>query len=134
MDVARARRDYRTMASTQRSGESAGRGVMAPRDVMAPGVMAPAAPRPPRPPRPRGSFKRGLRRALREPFTRRNLRECRYAAVGLLVAIPLFAFTAVAFAVGLALSVSLAGLPLLALSVRAARRLGEACTRLAHRE
>ena len=95
--------------------------------------MAPAAPRPPRPPRPRGSFKRGLRRALREPFTRRNLRECRNAGVGLLVAVPLFAFTAVAFTVGLALSVSLAGLPLLALSLRAARRLGESCRRLANR-
>ena len=95
--------------------------------------MAPAAPRPPRPPRPRGSFKRGLRRALREPFTRRNLRECRYAGVGLLVAIPLFAFTAVAFTVSLALSVSFAGLPLLALSLRAARRLGENCRRLANR-
>jgi signal transduction histidine kinase len=116
MDVARARRNDRIMVTTHRAG-----------------VMAPAAPRPPRPPRPRGSFKRGLRRALREPFTRRNLRECRYAGVGLLVAIPLFAFTAVAFAVGLALSVSLAGLPLLALSLRAARRLGDGCRRLVNR-
>ena len=88
--------------------------------------MAPGAPGPPRPPRPRGSFKRGLRRALREPFTRRNAQGVPHAGVSLLVAIPLFAFTAVAFAVGLALSVSLAGLPLLALSLRAARRLGEA--------
>jgi signal transduction histidine kinase len=133
MDVARARRDYRTMAFTQRSGESAGRGAMAPRDVMAPGVMAPAAPGPPRPPRPRGSFKRGLRRALREPFTRRTARECAHATVSLLIAIPLFAFTAVAVTVGLALSVSFAGLPLLALSLRTARRLGEVCRRLANR-
>jgi signal transduction histidine kinase len=133
MDVARARRDYRGMAFTQRSGESAGRGVMAPRDVTAPGVMAPGVPGPPRPPRPRGSFKRGLRRALREPFTRRTLRECLYAGVSLLVAVPLFAFTAVAVTVGLALSVSFAGLPLLALSLRAARRLGEICRRMANR-
>jgi signal transduction histidine kinase len=106
---------------------------MAPRDVMAPGVMAPGVPGPPRPPRPSGSFKRGLRRALREPFTRRTFRECLYAGVGLLVAIPLFAFTAVAVTVGLALSVSFAGLPLLALSLRAARRLGAFCRRLANR-
>jgi signal transduction histidine kinase len=133
MDVARARRDYRTMAFTPRSGEGAGRGVMAPRDVTAPGVMAPAAPGPPRVPRPSGSFKRGLRRALREPFTRRTARECAHASVSLLIAIPLFAFTAVAVTAGLALSVSFAGLPLLALSLRAARRLGEACRRLANR-
>jgi signal transduction histidine kinase len=134
MDAARARRDDRGMAFTQRSGESAGRGVMAPRDVTAPGVMAPGAPGPPRPPRPRGSFKRGLRRALREPFTRRTARECAHATVSLTIAIPLFAFTAVALGVGLALSVSFAGLPLLALSLRAARRLGDACRRLANRE
>ena len=133
MDATRARRDYRSMAFTQRSGESAGRGVMAPRDVTAPGVMAPASPGPPRPPTPRGSFKRGLRRALREPFTRRTARECAHATVSLLIAIPLFAFTAVALTVGLALSVSFAGLPLLALSLRAARRLGEVCRRLANR-
>jgi signal transduction histidine kinase len=95
--------------------------------------MAPGVPGPPRPPRPRGSFKRGLRRALREPFTRRTARECAHASVSLLIAIPLFAFTAVAVTVGLALSVSFAGLPLLAVSLRAARRLGEACRRLANR-
>jgi signal transduction histidine kinase len=133
MDAARARRGYRSMAFTQRSGESAGLGVMAPRDAMAPGVMAPGVPGPARPPRPPGSFKRGLRRALREPFTRRTARECAHASVSLLIAIPLFAFTAVAVTVGLALSVSFAGLPLLALSLRAARRLGEVCRRLANR-
>ena len=130
MDAARARRDYRSMASTQRAGEDAGGG------VMAPGVMAPAAPlppRPPRPPRPSGSFRRDVRRALREPFTRRTWRECLYAGVSLLVAIPLFAFTAVTVAVGLALSVSFAGLPLLALSLRTSRRLGAVCRRLANR-
>jgi hypothetical protein len=133
MDAARARRDDRGMAFTQRSGESAGRGVMAPRDVTAAGVMAPGVPGPPRPPRPPGSFRRGLRRALREPFTRRTVRECAHASVSLLIAIPLFAFTAVAVTVGLALSVSFAGLPLLALSLRAARRLGDVCRRLANR-
>jgi Putative sensor len=118
VDAARARRDYRTMALTQRAGEDAGR------SETAPGVMAPAAPRPPRPPRPRGSFRRDVRRALREPFTRRTARECLYAGLSLLMAIPLFAFTAVALAVGLGLSVSFAGLPLLALTLRAARPLG----------
>jgi signal transduction histidine kinase len=121
------------MAFTQRAGANAGRGVMAP-GVMTPGVMAPGTPGPPRTPRPRGSFRRGLRRALREPFTRRTGRECLNACVSLLVAVPLFAFTAVAVAAGLALSVSFAGLPLLALSLRAARRLGAACRRLANRE
>jgi signal transduction histidine kinase len=121
------------MAFTQRAGADAGRGVMAP-GAMTPGVMAPGTPGPPRTPRPRGSFRRGLRRALREPFTRRTGRECLNACVNLLVAIPLFAFTAVAVAAGLALSVSFAGLPLLALSLRAARRLGAACRRLANRE
>ena len=139
MDVARARRDDRSMASTQRAGENAGRGVtasgvMAPRAATAPGVMAPGRPAPPRPPRPRGWFLSGLRRALREPFTRRTARECLHATRSLLLAIPLFAFTAVTLALGLALSVSFAGLPLLALSLRAARRLGEPCRRLANRE
>jgi signal transduction histidine kinase len=133
MDVAGARRDYRSMAFTQGAGD-AGRGVMAPRDVTAPGVMAPAAPRPPRPPRPRGSFRRDVRRALREPFTRRTARECMYAVLNLLIAIPLFAFTVVAVTVGLGLSVSFAGLPLLAVSLRAARRLGSGCRRLANRQ
>src|SRR3984957_18298345 len=127
MDADRARRDYRIMAFTQRTGAGAVRG------VMAPGVMAPGRPGPPRTPRPRGWFRRGLRRALREPFTRRTGRECLNACVSLLVAIPLFAFTAVAVAAGLALSVSFAGLPLLALSLRTARRLGAACRRRAHR-
>ena len=135
MDVARARRDYRGMAFTQQSGESAGRGVMAPRGVAAPGVMAPAAPgrRRGRPgPAAGSSAACGARCASRSPAAPRG--ECLHASLGLLLAIPLFAFTAVALAVGLALSVSLAGLPLLALSLRAARRLGEACRRLANRE
>ena len=101
--------------------------------VMTPGVMAPGAPRAPRAPRPRGSFKRGVRQALREPFTRRNWRECLYAGASLLVAIPLFVFTAIAVTVGLAVSVSFAGLPVLATALRAFRRLGGFCRRLAGR-
>jgi hypothetical protein len=100
---------------------------------MTPGVMAPGAPRTPRTRRPRGSFKLAVRQSLREPFTRRNWRECRYAGVSLLVAIPLFAFTAIAVTVGLAVSVSFAGLPLLATALRAFRRLGAFGRRLAGR-
>jgi signal transduction histidine kinase len=74
-----------------------------------------------------------VRRALREPFTRRTWRECLYAGVSLLAAIPLFAFTAVAVTVGLAVSVSFAGLPLLATALCAFRRLGAFCRRLAGR-
>ncbi len=74
-----------------------------------------------------------MRQALREPFTRRNWRECLYAGLSLLVAIPLFAFTAVAVTVGLAVSVSFAGLPLLAAALQAFRRLGAFCRRLAGR-
>ena len=95
--------------------------------------MAPGARGAPRAPRPRGSFKRDVRQALREPFTRRNWRECLYAGLSLLVAIPLFAFTAVAVTVGLAVSVSFAGLPLLATALLAFRRLGAFCRRLAGR-
>ena len=122
MDLAEAGREYRSMASTQIPG----------RDVR-PGVMAPGAPGAPRAPRPKGSFKRYVRGALRQPFTRRAWRECLYAGVSLLVAVPLFLFTAVAVIVGLTLSVSFAGLPLLALSLRTVRRLGAACRRLANR-
>jgi signal transduction histidine kinase len=120
------------MALTQRADAGPAHGVMTP-GVMVPGVMAPGTPGPPRTPRPRGWFRRGLRRALREPFTRRTGRECVDAALGLLVAIPLFAFTAVTVAVGLALSVSFAGLPLLALSLRTSSRLGAVGRRLANR-
>ena len=110
------------MVSTQRPGQDSW-----------PGVMAPAAPGVAREPRPPGSFKLALRQALREPFTRRNWRECLFAGLSLLVAIPLFAFTAVAVTVGLAVSVSFAGLPLLATALRASRRLGTFCGRLASR-
>jgi signal transduction histidine kinase len=101
------------------------------------GVMAPGPPRAPRPPRPPGAFKRDARRVLRlfvrEPFTRRTWRECLYAGLNLLLAIPFFAFTVVAVTVGLALSVSFAGLPLLAASLRTVRRLGAVCRRTASR-
>jgi hypothetical protein len=46
-------------------------------------VMAPGAPGASRAPRPRGSFKRYMRRALREPFTRRTWQECLYAGLTL---------------------------------------------------
>jgi signal transduction histidine kinase len=100
------------------------------------GIMAPApstAPRAPRTPRPRGSFKRALRRAIREPFTLHPWQECLYVILSLLAAIPLFVFTAVATAVGLAASVSFAGLPLLAAALRSFRRLGAFFRRLAGR-
>ncbi|MGH3251246.1 MAG: sensor domain-containing protein, partial [Trebonia sp.] len=74
-----------------------------------------------------------LWRLLREPFTRRTGRECLYAGLSLLLAIPFFAFTVVAVTVGLGLSVSFAGLPLLAMSLRTVRRLGAVCRRLASR-
>jgi signal transduction histidine kinase len=91
----------------------------------------------PRVPGPKGSFRRNARGVLRlltrEPFTRRTGRECLYAGLNLLLAIPFFAFTVVAVPVSLALSVSFAGLPLLAMSLRAVRRLGAVCRRLASR-
>ena len=93
MDLARAGRDYTSMVSTQRPGQDSRPGVMAPGPA--------GAPREPREPRPRGSFKRCVWRALREPFTRSNWRECLYAGLSLLVAIPLFAFTAIAVTVGI---------------------------------
>jgi signal transduction histidine kinase len=101
--------------------------------VTRPGVMAPGAPAAPRTPRPKGSFKRGLRQAVREPFTKHAWAECLYAGANLLVAIPLFVFTAIAVTVGLASSVSFAGLPVLATALRAFRRLGGFCRRLAGR-
>jgi signal transduction histidine kinase len=76
---------------------------------------------------------RTVRRTLREPFTKRTWRGCLYAGLNLLVAVPLFAFTAVVVTVGMALSVTFAGLPLLAVALRAVRRLGTACRRLASR-
>jgi hypothetical protein len=74
---------------------------------------------------------------LREPFSRRALRERRYAALGLLLAIPGFVLVAVGVVVGLGLSLSFAGmligLPLLAVSLAGARRLGAVRRRLAAR-
>jgi signal transduction histidine kinase len=110
------------MATMQRAGEGSERG-----------VMAPGAPRPPRVPRPRGTFRREVRRLARGPFTRATWSEALYAWLNLLLAIPLFVFAVVAFAAGLALSVSFAGLPLLAMSLRAARRLGAVCRRQSSR-
>ena len=133
MDVARARRDYRSMAFTQRTGEErrARRDGPPRRDGAgrdgARGAEAAEAAEAPRLVQARPAARAA--RAVHPP----HRRECAHAAVSLLIAIPLFAFTAVAVTVGLALSVSFAGLPLLALSLRAARRLGEVCRRLANR-
>ena len=70
---------------------------------------------------------------MREPFTRHAWQQVFYVILSLLVAIPLFVFTAVATTVGLAASVSFAGLPLLAAVLRAFRRLGALFRRLAGR-
>jgi len=70
---------------------------------------------------------------MREPFTRHAWQQVFYVILSLLVAIPLFVFTAVATTVGLAASVSFAGLPLLAAVLRAFRRLGAIFRRLAGR-
>jgi signal transduction histidine kinase len=83
------------------------------------------------------SWRQDVLRALREPFTRRATRERRYAALSFLLAIPGFVLVAVAVIVGLGLSLSFAGmavgLPLLAVSLLGARKLGTANRRLAGR-
>src|ERR1700761_7641023 len=81
-------------------------------------------------------FKRGLRALLREPFSRRGRHERWYAALSFALSLPAFAFIAVAVVAGLGLSLSFAGmlvgLPLLALALLAARKLGAVCRRLAN--
>ena len=76
-------------------------------------------------------------RLLRDPLTRTGRRQLEYAALGLPVAIPGFAFIVVAGTVGLGLSLSFAGmlvgLPLLILTLLGARRLGAVHRRLAGR-
>jgi signal transduction histidine kinase len=91
------------------------------------------------PPQPyeRGAWRRGVLRVLREPFSHRAVRERRYAAVSLLLAIPSFVFVVVAVTVGVGLSLSfagmLAGVPLLTASLVGARKLGTINRRLAAR-
>ena len=74
--------------------------------------------------------------AAAEPLTRRGRRQCEFAALGLLLAIPGFVFIVVALTVGFGMSLSFAGmllgLPLLILSLLGARRLGAVHRRLAN--
>ncbi len=94
-------------------------------------------PYPARPPRGPGALRRDLLRLLREPFSQRARRERRYAVLSFLLAIPGFVFVVVAVTMGLGLSLSfagmLAGLPLLAVSLLGARRLGAVSRGLAAR-
>jgi signal transduction histidine kinase len=91
------------------------------------------------PPQPyeRGAWRRGVRQVLREPFSRRAVRERRYAGLSLLLAIPAFVFVVVAITVGVGLSLSFAGMlvgvPLLAASLVGARKLGAVNRRLVAR-
>jgi len=85
----------------------------------------------------RETFRRSARRLLREPFTPRFWADRWYAGFSFLIAVPSFAFVVLAVILGLGLSFSFAGmligLPLLAASLAAARRLGGVCRGLAGR-
>jgi signal transduction histidine kinase len=103
------------------------------------GMLMPP-PGPPRPPRVRVGFRETMRRQLREvrqSFSRAGRRQAAYAALALLLAIPGFAFVAVAITAGFGLSLSFAGmlvgLPLLIAGLLGARRLGALHRRLAGR-
>jgi signal transduction histidine kinase len=76
-------------------------------------------------------------RLVRQPFTRRARIDRLYAVTGLLLAVPCFALTVVAIIAGASLSSSLAGmlagLPLLAAYLLAARQLGRLCRAIAAR-
>jgi len=78
-----------------------------------------------------------VERLLREPFTRRYWKDRWYAGLSALLAIPCFVFTVLAVIIGLGLSLSFAGmlvgLPLLVVSLLAARRLGGVSRGLAGR-
>jgi signal transduction histidine kinase len=88
-------------------------------------------------PRAPGAWRQDVLRVLREPFSRRAIRERRYAALSLLLAIPGFVFVVVALIVGLGLSLSFAGmlvgLPLLTVALLGARKLGAVSRALAGR-
>ena len=103
--------------------------------TFAPPVAPPT--RPSRAPHDRIWFRQTMLRLLRAPFTRDTRRQVEYAVLGLLLAIPGFAFIVVAFTVGLGMSLSFAGmlvgLPLLVVSLLGARRLGAVHRRLAGR-
>ena len=98
--------------------------------------MAPAQGPPVLPPAGKRSF--GVcARLLREPFSRRYWMGRWYAGLSFLLAVPCFAFIVLAVILGLGLSFSfagmLAGVPLLVMSLLAARRLGGVCRGLAGR-
>ena len=100
------------------------------------GMLTPP-PGPPRPPRVRVGFRPTMLRLLQEPFSRAALRQRRYAALNLLLAIPGFAFIVAAITVGFGMSLSfagmLAGIPLLIAALLGARQLGALHRRLAGR-
>jgi len=105
--------------------------------TLTPPVLPHESPR--RPASGRKAFLDGLPRVYRAPSSRvawaSALRQSVYLAAGLLLAIPGFVFVASVGIIGLGLSLSfagmLAGLPLLALSLRGARWFGELNRRLA---
>ena len=85
----------------------------------------------------RRSFRQTMLQLTQSAFTRDTRRQVEYAVLGLLLAIPGFAFILIAFTVSLGLSLSLAGmligLPLLVASLLGARRLGAVHRHLAGR-
>jgi hypothetical protein len=105
------------------------------RGTSVPPVVPPV--RPSRAPRDRIWFRQIVLRLLRDPFSRDFWRQGEYAALGLLLAVPGFVFIVAAVTVGLGMSLSFAGmlvgLPLLAVSLLGARRLGAVDRRLAGR-
>ncbi len=92
---------------------------------------------PSRTPRDLTWFRQTVLGLLREPLTRRGRRQVEYAVLGMLLAIPGFVFIVVALTIGFGLSLSFAGmllgLPLLILSLLAARWLGAVHRRVANR-
>src|ERR1700722_575592 len=111
----------------------------APDEVRQGNLTAPA--RAARPAGGRERFRQSVPRLMREPLSRTawaaGWRQCEYAVIGLLLAIPGFVFVVAAVTAGLGLSLSfagmLAGLPLLMMSLLGARQLGEVHRRLAGR-
>ena len=111
--------------ATPAAGEAGWEGTFGPPVVP---LQAPRAP---------GAWRQDVLRVLREAFTRRAIRERRYAVLSLLLAIPGFVFVAVAIVAGLGLSLSFAGmlvgLPLLTVALAGARQLGTVNRALAGR-
>jgi signal transduction histidine kinase len=105
------------------------------RGTFAPPVVSPVHPS--RTPRDRIWFRQTVLRLLRDPLSRDTRRQCAYAALGLLLAIPGFVFIVVAVTVGFGMSLSFAGmlvgLPLLMVTLLGARQLGALHRRLAGR-